>query len=60
MDAVVDILPSPDTKSDFEKFKAFNGNLCAKAFKVVHDRQKGAITFFRIYSGVMTKVRYLA
>ncbi|XP_065207063.1 ribosome-releasing factor 2, mitochondrial [Planococcus citri] len=55
MDAVVDILPSPDMKSDSTLFEVFDENLCARAFKVVHDQRRGAVTFFRIYSGVMTK-----
>lgn len=56
MDAVVDVLPSPDMKDNFHTFDVFEGNLCAKAFKVVHDKQKGAVTFFRIYSGALMKV----
>jgi elongation factor G len=27
--------------------------LCALAFKVVNDKEKGLVTFFRVYSGVM-------
>lgn len=56
MDAVVDILPSPDLREDLKMYKHFNANLCARAFKVVHDKQKGPVTFFRIYSGTMKKV----
>lgn len=28
-------------------------DLCALAFKVVNDKEKGLITFFRVYSGVL-------
>lgn len=27
--------------------------LCALAFKVVNDKEKGLVTFFRVYSGVL-------
>lgn len=29
------------------------GKLCALAFKVVNDKDKGLVTFFRVYSGVL-------
>ena len=29
------------------------GNLCALAFKVVNDKEKGPVTFFRVYQGVL-------
>lgn len=56
LDAVVNILPSPETRKDLDIYNVFGDNLCASAFKVVHDKQKGPITFFRIYSGSMKKV----
>lgn len=56
LDAVVNILPSPGTRKDLDIYDAFGDNLCASAFKVVHDKQKGLVTFFRIYSGSMKKV----
>lgn len=56
LDAVVNILPSPGTRKDLDNYNAFGDNLCASAFKVVHEKRKGPITFFRIYSGSMKKV----
>lgn len=56
LDAVVNILPSPGTRKDLDNYNSFGDNLCASAFKVVHEKQKGPITFFRIYSGSMKKV----
>ena len=29
------------------------GKLCALAFKVVNDKEKGPVTFFRVYQGVL-------
>lgn len=59
MDAVVNILPSPDMREDLNIYNFFENNLCAQAFKVVHNKQKGPITFFRLYSGNMLKVTNL-
>ncbi|KAL1461885.1 hypothetical protein WDU94_013750, partial [Cyamophila willieti] len=55
MDAIVDILPSPYDRPALAMFQHFEDNLCARAFKVVHDKHKGAVTFFRIYSGAFKK-----
>lgn len=57
MDAVINVLPSPSERDDIKMYKSFGTNLCAQAFKIVHDQNKGAVTFFRIYSGSMNKVR---
>ncbi|XP_012255171.2 ribosome-releasing factor 2, mitochondrial [Athalia rosae] len=51
MDAVILYLPSPETNPVAKQYKYFGNNLAARAFKVVHDKQKGALTFVRIYSG---------
>lgn len=59
LDAVVNILPSPDMRTDLDVYRVFGSDLCAKAFKVSHDKQKGPITFMRIYSGSLTKVSSL-
>lgn len=53
MDSVILYLPSPDERN--LQFEHFNQELCAKAFKVIHDRQKGPLVFFRIYSGKLVK-----
>ncbi|PSN38358.1 Ribosome-releasing factor 2 [Blattella germanica] len=54
MDAVIDFLPAPDERNQ-ELSHSFGSDLCARAFKVVHDRQRGPITFFRLFSGKFTK-----
>jgi len=53
MDAVVQFLPDPVERSvQAHPFVRHYGNdLCALAFKTVHDRQRGALTFVRLYSG---------
>lgn len=63
LDGVLKYLPSPEhkqitgfnhttgkveTRSPSEK-----GKLCALAFKVVNDKEKGMVTFFRVYSGLL-------
>jgi elongation factor G len=60
---VIKYLPSPENK--FIKGKnAVTGlvekrepsskdKLCALAFKVINDKEKGLVTFFRVYSGVL-------
>jgi elongation factor G len=52
LDAVISYLPSPlDIHHDFVQF--YTNKLCALAFKIIHDKQRGALTFARIYSGQM-------
>ncbi|XP_069818896.1 ribosome-releasing factor 2, mitochondrial [Dendropsophus ebraccatus] len=52
LDAITLYLPSPDDCShDFMSW--YKDDLCALAFKVVHDRQRGPMVFVRIYSGTM-------
>ncbi|XP_044264059.1 ribosome-releasing factor 2, mitochondrial [Tribolium madens] len=53
MDSILLYLPSPDERDTH--FSSFEENLCARAFKVRHDKQKGALTFFRIYNGKFNK-----
>lgn len=64
IDGIIKYLPSPsevkpalviDKEKDEESFLAPNskGKLCALAFKVVNDKEKGLITFFRVYSGMI-------
>lgn len=49
MNAVILFLPSP--KETNKQFHCFENSLCARAFKVIHDKQKGSLVFFRIYNG---------
>ncbi|XP_014478034.1 PREDICTED: ribosome-releasing factor 2, mitochondrial [Dinoponera quadriceps] len=53
MDSVVLYLPSPGNKSS--SYRHFGDDLAARVFKIVHDKHRGPITFFRIYSGNMRK-----
>lgn len=54
MDAIILYLPSPlETNQHYPAH--FEQNLCAKAFKVIHDKQKGPLVFFRIYTGTFNK-----
>ena len=50
MDAIISILPSPiDVMKRNTSY--FAGFLCALAFKVIHHKRLGPLTFVRIYSG---------
>ncbi|KAM5193708.1 ribosome-releasing factor 2, mitochondrial [Mantella aurantiaca] len=52
LDAITLYLPSPDDcPHDFMSW--YKDDLCALAFKVVHDKQRGPLVFVRIYSGTM-------
>ncbi|CAG9565747.1 unnamed protein product [Danaus chrysippus] len=53
IDGVISYLPSPLEKSGV--FNSFGSDLCARAFKVQHDDQRGVLTFLRLYSGEIHK-----
>jgi len=63
LDAIIKYIPSPNTKPfEFKniatdekgsRLPSIKDNLCALAFKVVNDKEKGLVTFFRVYSGTM-------
>lgn len=55
MDSVILYLPSPTNVDQLNLYRCFENNLAARVFKIVHDKQRGPITFFRIYSGNMKK-----
>ncbi|KAE8750087.1 hypothetical protein FOCC_FOCC003211 [Frankliniella occidentalis] len=55
MDAVVRYLPSPLERSNKIFQEAFNDDLCAHAFKVIHHNQFGPLVFLRLYSGEIIK-----
>ena len=70
LDAIIDYLPSPldkenvkglDPKSgkDIERAAADDQPFSALAFKVMSDPYVGRLTFFRVYSGVLTAGSYL-
>lgn len=52
MDAIVSYLPCPsDVKHNFLQY--YGDSLCALAFKIVHERHRGALTYVRIYGGTL-------
>ena len=63
IDGVIKYLPSPSTTRTFgieegeqieiDSAKNSSSDLCALAFKVVNDKEKGLVTFFRVYSGML-------
>ncbi|KAK8383669.1 hypothetical protein O3P69_015843 [Scylla paramamosain] len=56
MNAVVDFLPSPRDATQPPALSLYTPNLCALAFKIVHDKQRGGIlTYLRVYSGCLEK-----
>ncbi|KAB0352181.1 hypothetical protein FD754_017038 [Muntiacus muntjak] len=52
LDAVTLYLPSPEERN-CEFLQWYKGDLCALAFKVLHDKQRGPLVFMRIYSGML-------
>jgi len=63
LDAILTYLPSPEkvvargknqlTGEEVVRHPSKKEKLCALAFKVVNDKEKGLVTFFRVYSGVL-------
>ncbi|XP_026332850.1 ribosome-releasing factor 2, mitochondrial [Hyposmocoma kahamanoa] len=53
MDGVIQYLPSPLQCNNL--YKCFGDDLAARAFKVLHDDQRGVLTFLRLYSGEIVK-----
>ncbi|KAF7250563.1 Ribosome-releasing factor 2, mitochondrial [Varanus komodoensis] len=52
LDGITKYLPAPDEcRHDFLQW--YKDDLCALAFKVLHDKQRGPLVFLRIYSGKM-------
>jgi elongation factor G len=56
LDAIVAFLPNPEERqlSAHPFVKHYGNDLCALAFKIVHDRQRGTLTFLRLYAGCLT------
>uniref|UniRef100_A0A452EEI1 Ribosome-releasing factor 2, mitochondrial n=1 Tax=Capra hircus TaxID=9925 RepID=A0A452EEI1_CAPHI len=52
LDAITMYLPSPEERN-YEFLQWYKGDLCALAFKVLHDKQRGPLVFMRIYSGMI-------
>ncbi len=58
MDAVVAYLPSPsERRHEFVEAYRADGHLCALAFKIQNDAQRGLLTFLRLYCGRIEAVR---
>ena len=66
LDAVIDYLPSPldkgavhainaDTEEDEPREPSDDAPFAALAFKLMNDKHVGNLTFFRVYSGSLTK-----
>ncbi|XP_003508037.1 ribosome-releasing factor 2, mitochondrial isoform X1 [Cricetulus griseus] len=53
LDAITMYLPSPEER-EYGFLQWYKGDLCALAFKVLHDKQRGPLVFLRIYSGTLT------
>eukprot|EP00123_Amoebidium_parasiticum_P003501 comp14806_c0_seq1/m.11252 comp14806_c0_seq1/g.11252 ORF comp14806_c0_seq1/g.11252 comp14806_c0_seq1/m.11252 type:complete len:750 (-) comp14806_c0_seq1:162-2411(-) len=52
LDAICEYLPSPEEAHHPDGISPDPaGDLCALAFKVVHDQQRGAMVYFRVYRG---------
>ncbi|XP_071844471.1 ribosome-releasing factor 2, mitochondrial-like isoform X2 [Apostichopus japonicus] len=52
MDAVNRYLPNPRERKQ-EVVQFYKNDLCAYAFKVIHDKQRGPLVFLRIYFGTI-------
>ncbi|XP_061476902.1 ribosome-releasing factor 2, mitochondrial isoform X1 [Rhineura floridana] len=52
LDAITWYLPAPDECS-YDFLQWYKDDLCALAFKVLHDKQRGPLVFLRVYSGTM-------
>ncbi|XP_060917949.1 ribosome-releasing factor 2, mitochondrial [Labrus mixtus] len=52
LDAINAYLPAPDERHH-DLVRWYKDDLCALAFKVLHDKQRGPLVFLRIYSGTL-------
>lgn len=56
IDAIIRYLPSPIECTN-DTVSLYAPHLCAMAFKIIHDNQRGGVlTFIRIYSGQLDQV----
>ncbi|KAJ3395130.1 Ribosome-releasing factor 2, mitochondrial [Entophlyctis sp. JEL0112] len=62
MDAVIEYLPNPAERQpatgtlpngNLVKIEHTSSKFCAIAFKIIHDENRGAMVFIRVYSGVL-------
>ncbi|CAJ1070348.1 ribosome-releasing factor 2%2C mitochondrial [Xyrichtys novacula] len=52
LDAINSYLPAPNERHH-DLVRWYKDDLCALAFKVLHDKQRGPLVFLRIYSGTL-------
>uniref|UniRef100_A0A1A7XSC4 Ribosome-releasing factor 2, mitochondrial n=1 Tax=Iconisemion striatum TaxID=60296 RepID=A0A1A7XSC4_9TELE len=52
LDAITTYLPAPNERHH-DLVRWYKDDLCALAFKVLHDKQRGPLVFLRIYSGTL-------
>ncbi|XP_058473048.1 ribosome-releasing factor 2, mitochondrial [Solea solea] len=52
LDAIISYLPAPNERHH-DLVRWYKDDLCALAFKVLHDKQRGPLVFLRIYSGTL-------
>uniref|UniRef100_A0A3P9QAE4 Ribosome-releasing factor 2, mitochondrial n=1 Tax=Poecilia reticulata TaxID=8081 RepID=A0A3P9QAE4_POERE len=52
LDAITSYLPAPNERHQ-DLVRWYKDDLCALAFKVLHDKQRGPLVFLRIYSGTL-------
>ncbi|MED6257253.1 G elongation factor, mitochondrial 2 [Ataeniobius toweri] len=52
LDAITAYLPAPNERLH-DLVRWYKDDLCALAFKVLHDKQRGPLVFLRIYSGTL-------
>ncbi|XP_045922049.1 ribosome-releasing factor 2, mitochondrial [Micropterus dolomieu] len=52
LDAITAYLPAPNERHH-DLVQWYKDDLCALAFKVLHDKQRGPMVFLRIYSGTL-------
>ena len=50
LDAIVNYLPSPEENN---RRYALKDELCAFVFKTIHQKERGAVTFLRLYNGCL-------
>lgn len=55
LDGIINYLPCPTDVIDQQFHDTLKDELLAKSFKVMHDKQKGPLVFFRIYNGKLSK-----
>lgn len=53
MDSILRLLPSPLETKQTNAVTYYGDKFCGLAFKVIHDHILGALTFIRVYSGVL-------